>query len=195
MKEDCYLCKAFNKELANKESGSVIKMTHLLDSCGMSNLILNMFKVLKDEIDNKEYKNKHKFFQKRLRTVVSKPTFTLIKRKRNQNLNNFNNRNAITKIRLSSHNFSINTTKWYYLQEDMKICKHYDKKEIENEILIIFSCNKYDNIWRKAFNNLNEMDNIKLQIGNKILKIFFAEVSLKALNIFGQILMRTFQSR
>ena len=107
-------------------------------------------------------------------------------------MNNFNNRNAITKIRLSSHNLTINTTKWYNLQEDMKICKHYDKKEIENEILIIFSCNKCDNIWRKAFNNLNAMDNIKLQIGNKILKLFFAEGSLKALNIFGQILIANF---
>ena len=30
----------------------------------MSNLILKILKVLKDEIDKKEYKNKHKFSQK-----------------------------------------------------------------------------------------------------------------------------------
>ena len=72
----------------------------------------------------------------------------------------------------------------------MKICKNCEKKEIENEIHIIFSCNKYDNIRKKAFNNINEVDNIKLQIGNKTekLKIFFAEGSLKALNIFRQLL-------
>ena len=46
-----------------------------------------------------------------------------------------------------------------------------------------------------------EVDNSKLQIGNKIeielekLKLFFAEGSLKALNIFGQFLMRAFESR
>ena len=41
------------------------------------------------------------------------------------------------------------------------------KKEIKNGINIIFSCNnKYDNIQRKAFNDINEVDNIKLQIGN-----------------------------
>ena len=41
------------------------------------------------------------------------------------------------------------------------------------------------------------MDSIKLQIGNKEekLKLFFAEGSLKALNIFGQFLMRAFKSR
>ena len=41
------------------------------------------------------------------------------------------------------------------------------------------------------------MDNIKLQIGNKAEKLilFFAEGSLKALNIFGQFLMTAFESR
>ena len=43
----------------------------------------------------------------------------------------------------------------------MKICKNCEKKEIENEIQIIFSCNRYDNIQKKAFNDLDEVDNIK----------------------------------
>ena len=80
-------------------------------------------------------------------------TKELFKKERYLNLHNLNNRNAITKVRLSSHNFAINTTKWYNLQEDMKICKNCEKKEIENEIHIIFSCNKYDNIRKKAFND------------------------------------------
>ena len=37
VKEDCCLRKAFNEELANKESGWVIKVRHLLGSYGMSN--------------------------------------------------------------------------------------------------------------------------------------------------------------
>ena len=40
-------------------------MRHLLDPYGTCDLILNIFKVLNDEIDKKEYINKHKFFQKR----------------------------------------------------------------------------------------------------------------------------------
>ena len=59
VKEDCYLRKTFNEELANKQSGWVTKMRHLLDSYSMYNLILNIFKVLNGEIDKKEYKNKH----------------------------------------------------------------------------------------------------------------------------------------
>ena len=78
----------------------------------------------------------------------------------------------------------------------MKICKNCKKKWIEDEIHIIFSCNKY-NIRRKAFNDINKEDNIKWQIGNKVekLKRFFGEGSLKALNIFGQFLMRVFEYR
>ena len=41
------------------------KMMHLLNSCGMPNLILNIFKVLQDEIDKKGYKNTFKLFQNR----------------------------------------------------------------------------------------------------------------------------------
>ena len=51
-------------------------MRHLLDSYGMSNLIMNIFKVLNDEIDNK-----HEVFQKQM-TVASKHSFTPIKMKR-----------------------------------------------------------------------------------------------------------------
>ena len=76
----------------------------------------------------------------------------------------------------------------------MKICKNCEKTDIENEIHIIFSCNNYDNILSKAFNDINKVDNIKLQIKNKVekLKLFFAEGSLKSLNIFGQFLMRDY---
>ena len=75
--------------------------------------------------------------------------------------------------------------------------KKKKKKEIEDEIHIIFSCNKYDNNQRKAFNDINKVDNIKLQIGNKVekLKRFFVKGSLKALNLFGQLLIGAFESR
>ena len=98
---------------------------------------------------------------------------------------------------MSSHNFAINTTKGYNLQEEKKICKNCEKKEIEDKIHIIFSCYKYDNMQRKAFNDINEVDNIKLPIGNKVekLKLFFTKSSLKACSIFGQFLMRAFESR
>ena len=76
VKEDCKLRKAFNEEVANKESGWLTKMRHRI-----SNLILNTLKVLRDEIDKKE-KNKYKFFQIELRNNVSKYSKILAKTKR-----------------------------------------------------------------------------------------------------------------
>ena len=47
-------------------------------------------------------------------------------------------------MKLSSHNLAINLAKRYNLEEDIKICKNYEKKGTENEIHMIFSCNEYD---------------------------------------------------
>ena len=69
VKEDCNLRKALNEELANKESGWVTKMRHLLESYGKSNLILNIFKVLNDEIDKNE---KNNFFSQQKNSLKRK---------------------------------------------------------------------------------------------------------------------------
>ena len=75
MKEDCNLTKAFNEEVANKESSWLTKMRHRV-----SNLISNKLKVLRDEIDKKE--NKYKFFLIELRDDISKYSKILTKTKR-----------------------------------------------------------------------------------------------------------------
>ena len=62
---------------------------------------------------------------------------------------------------------------------------------------MMFSCDRYDNIQTKAFNDINEVGYIKFQTGNMIEKpkLFFANDSLEALNMFGQFLLRDFESR
>ena len=59
------------------------------------------------------------------------------KKQRYLNLNTFNNRNAITKTRFPSPNLAINTTKWYNVQEDIKLYENFKRKETENEIYMI----------------------------------------------------------
>ena len=53
--------------------------------------------------------------------------------------------------------------KRYNLQKDMKIYINCEKKVIENEIEIIFSCDKYDNIPMKPSN----VDEINFQTENE----------------------------
>ena len=51
----------------------------------------------------------------------------------------------------------------------MKICSNIGReKEIENETDMIFTCDKYDNIRRKAFNDINDVDDINFQTRTKI---------------------------
>ena len=54
-------------------------MRHLLDSYSMSNLLLNIFKVLNGEVDKRNLKTNISFSKKEIRTVSSKPSFTLLK--------------------------------------------------------------------------------------------------------------------
>ena len=98
VKDDCYLRKAFNEKLANKQSGWVTKMRHQLDSYGMPHLILNIYKVLNGEIDKKEYKNKHKFFQKRPKDCCIQ---TLLYTYKNEKNNFFHKQNNSLKGKIS----------------------------------------------------------------------------------------------
>ena len=66
----------------------------------------------------------------------------------------------------------------------MKTCKSFKKKDTENEIDVIFSCDKYDNIQWKAFNDITK---------NKAIKHFFEKGSLRALDVFGQFLVRALE--
>ena len=45
-------------------------------------------------------------------------------------------------------------TKLYNHQENMKIFKKWEKKEIENKTDLIFGCDKYDNIQNKGLNDI-----------------------------------------
>ena len=82
VKEDCCLRKAFNEELANKESGWVIKVRHLLGSYGMSNSSWIYSRCWMVKYIRRNIKTTISFSKNELRTVASKPSFTLIKMKR-----------------------------------------------------------------------------------------------------------------
>ena len=53
----------------------------------------------------------------------------------------------------------------------MKICQNFEKKEIKNEIHIILVAISMITFNGKHFNDINEVDNIKLQIKNKVEKL------------------------
>ena len=61
----------------------------------------------------------------------------------------------------------------------MKICQNFEKKEIKNEIHIILVAISMITFEGKHFNDINEVDNIKLQIKYKVEKLkLFQRLSL-----------------
>ena len=62
------------------------------------------------------------------------------------NLKNYDNRIAITKLRLYSHNLAINTAKWYNFPDDQKICRSCLRNNIENEMHVLSNCDNYNTL-------------------------------------------------
>ena len=116
LEENTDLRKAINQELKITNWGWIANLKYILDSYGLSNLMINIFKVVEGDISKKDYKNKHNFFQKRAKYCFIQETFftytsekiNICKQTKDQykketylNLKNVDNRVAITKLRLS----------------------------------------------------------------------------------------------
>ena len=112
-------------------------------------------------------------------------------------LKNYDNRAAITKLRLSSHNLAINMGKWYKLADDQNICRYCLRNDIENEMHALFDCNNYNTLQQDTFKKIKAIDNIELDTGNKVqkLKFLLSDGSLKYPNIFGKYMNGIFDIR
>ena len=108
-------------------------MKYISDPYGLSNFMINIFKAVEGNISKKDRKNKHNFFQTRdTDSFIQENFFTYspekmhiftqtkdqYKKKTSMNLKDYDNRVAITKLKLSSHNMAINMAKWYKLPDD-----------------------------------------------------------------------------
>ena len=77
------------------------------------------------------------------------------KKKTYLNLKNYDNRVAITKLRLSSQNLAINTAKWYKLPDDQKICRYCLRNDTEN---VLFDCDNYNALQQDTFKKIKVVD-------------------------------------
>ena len=86
-------------------------MKYILDSYGLFNLIINIFKVIEGDISKKDHKNKHNFFQKTAKNCFIQENFFIYvsekinifpktkdnyKKETYLNLKNYDNKVAIT---------------------------------------------------------------------------------------------------
>ena len=137
LKKNIYLGKAINEEVKITNSGWIANLKYIIDSYRSSNHMINIFKVVEGDISKKDYKDKN-LFQKRAKDCfILENFFTYASEKMNiftqtkdqykkdtyLNLKNYDNGVAITKLRLSSHNLTIDMAKLYELPDDQKICR------------------------------------------------------------------------
>ena len=132
-KENTYLRKTINEEIKITNLDCITNLKYISDPYGLSNFMINIFKAVEGNISKKDCKNKHNFFQTRdTDSFIQENFFTYspekmhiftqtkdqYKKKTSMNLKDYDNRVAITKLKLSSHNMAINMAKWYKLPDD-----------------------------------------------------------------------------
>ena len=114
------------------------------------------------------------------------------------NINNFEHRRAITKIRTSSHMLKIETGRWNNISQALRICENCTLEEIEDEIHFLFKCPMH--ITER--NNFYNMVKAKLDVDisqnpsheNRLKEIFLSE-DLAILNAFGKYAKQSLKKR
>ena len=210
--EKRYLSQAINEEIELKDQSWTKNLNQILNAYGLSNLFKNIFQVTQGTIDKKDYKKKHKFFEKRAKDIYIQENFHTYLAQRNDlfnqyskeykiekylKLKSYKHRNAITKLKLSSNNLANNTNKWYKPLANKSICRFCTMGSIENAEHVTFECHKYSNIRTKAFNDIKIFDHIDLNGSDRKrnLHLLFMKGSLKSLNTFGQFINGVFETR
>ena len=113
--------------------------------------------MINGEISKEKYRSKHKFFQKRATDCYiqnqfynyidnedNRSFFTELKqayeKKRYLNLKNFETRNALSKLRLSSNKLAVVIGKWYKIKKENRLCNFCNLNNIEDEFHFLIDC-------------------------------------------------------
>ena len=111
----------------------------------------NIYKVINDKISKEKYRSKHKFFQKQATDCYIQNQFynyidneenrslffTELKqtyeKERHLNLKNFEIRNVLSKLKLTSNKLAVVAGKWYKINKKNRLCNFCNLNAIEDE--------------------------------------------------------------
>ena len=114
------------------------------------------------------------------------------------NINNFENRRALTKLRASSHTLKIETGRWQNIDRKDRLCHHCTGGFIEDEKHVIFDCTIHSTERKDTFQFIKLNTNIDLShkaVQMENLKLLFDSKQLSALNSLGKFLKVVFKLR
>ena len=114
------------------------------------------------------------------------------------NINNFEHRRAITKIRTSSHKLEIETGRWAGVSRDQRICKNCALDKVEDESHFLFECRMHVVERHELYNIIKHKTNIDIAriptYEDKIREIFYSE-DLAVLNALGKFIKNALKKR
>ena len=172
IEKERYVSKAFQEE-NQAIDGWVKYMKTILELFWLGNLMGNICKVINGEIPKEKYRSKHKFFQKRATDIDNEEKrsfFTELKqtyeKERYLNLKNFEIRNALSKLRLSSNKLAVVTGKWYKINKEKRLCNFCNLNAIEDEFHFLIDCPNYKKLRKSPFKSIQDTEHIDLSRGN-----------------------------
>ena len=139
-----------------------------LELLGLGNFMVNIYKVTSREISKEKDRSKHKFFQKLATDCYIKNQFynyidiednnrsffTELKqsyeKERYLNLKNFEIRNSLSKLRLSSNKLAVVTGKWYKINKEKRLCNFCNLNAIKDEFHFLIDCPNYKKLRKSA---------------------------------------------
>ena len=208
MDKNPLLYKVFQQELTEDfgEQGSWV----IFIKCNLSNYELASFasdicKACVSEELKTKYKNRVKIFTERAKDTYLQINFHTLQKDRLTplakmktgtyeiekylSLKSFENRRALSKLRIMSHNLLV--------EINQRICKQCDQYKIEDEFRLIFECPKYSELRINAFSTIENHEDINFTHDSSVenLQYFFSQASLYSINIFAEFIKLEFESR
>ena len=113
-------------------------------------------------------------------------------------MDNFEHRRAITKIRSSSHKLEIETGRWCNIPRENRICQNCALNKVEDEFHLLFECQMHVAERTKLFDVLKYKMNIGLPPSHpqeETIKNIFSTDDLTALNAFGKFISDALKKR
>lgn len=114
------------------------------------------------------------------------------------NINNFEHRRAISKIRTSSHKLEIETGRWKNTQQDKRICKNCALGTVEDELHFLFDCPMHGIERKQLFNTVKCKINVDLLLNHTradMIQTLFTFGDLSTLNALGKFIHHALKKR
>ena len=87
------------------------------------------------------------------------------------NMKNFEIRNVISKLRLSSNKLAVVTGKWYKIKKENRLCNFCNLNDIEDEFHFLIDCPNYKKLRESTLKSIQDTKHSDLSRGNITKKI------------------------